>query len=82
MQSLLDYFRHYCSSPQALDTCEPRFFQHTHHRAQKLDTKVKMKGIQVEKVGGSYDYVEEIVKPSPEKNQILVKSLVTAINPV
>ncbi|PMD60399.1 GroES-like protein [Hyaloscypha bicolor E] len=41
-----------------------------------------MKGIQVEKVGGSYDYVEEIVKPSPEKNQILVKSLVTAINPV
>ncbi|KAH8758558.1 chaperonin 10-like protein [Hyaloscypha sp. PMI_1271] len=41
-----------------------------------------MKGIQVEKVGGSYDYVEDIVKPLPGKNQILVKSLVTAINPV
>jgi NADPH:quinone reductase-like Zn-dependent oxidoreductase len=41
-----------------------------------------MKGIQVEKVGGSYDYVEDIVKPLPGKNQIQVKSLVTAINPV
>jgi NADPH:quinone reductase-like Zn-dependent oxidoreductase len=41
-----------------------------------------MKGIQVEKVGGTYDYVEDLPKPAPGKNQILVKSLVTAINPV
>jgi NADPH:quinone reductase-like Zn-dependent oxidoreductase len=41
-----------------------------------------MKGIQVEKVGGTYDYVEDLAKPSPGKNQILVKSQVTAINPV
>jgi NADPH:quinone reductase-like Zn-dependent oxidoreductase len=41
-----------------------------------------MKGIQVEKVGGTFDYVENLSKPLPGKNQILVKSLVTAINPV
>lgn len=41
-----------------------------------------MKGIQVKKVGGTYDYVEDLVKPSPGKNQILIKSLVVAINPV
>jgi len=41
-----------------------------------------MKGIQVEKVGGSFDYVEDLVKPSPGKKEILVKSVVTAINPV
>ena len=41
-----------------------------------------MKGILVEKVGGTFDYVENLEKPKPGKNQILVKSLVTAINPV
>jgi hypothetical protein len=41
-----------------------------------------MKGIQVAKVGGAFDYVEDLARPSPGKHQILVKSLVTAINPV
>ncbi len=41
-----------------------------------------MKGIQVAKVGGTFEYVENLEKPKPGKNQILVKSLVTAINPV
>jgi NADPH:quinone reductase-like Zn-dependent oxidoreductase len=41
-----------------------------------------MKGIQVEKIGGTFDYVEDLIKPVPGRKQILVKSLVTAINPV
>lgn len=41
-----------------------------------------MKGILVEGVGKTFDYVENLEKPAPGKNQILVKSLVTAINPV
>ncbi|KFY06771.1 hypothetical protein V492_07747 [Pseudogymnoascus sp. VKM F-4246] len=41
-----------------------------------------MKGILVDKVGGEYHLVDTLEKPVPGKNQILVKSLVTAINPV
>ena len=41
-----------------------------------------MKGILLEKVGGDYALVDSIEKPSPGKNQILIKSLVTAMNPV
>ncbi|KFX86801.1 hypothetical protein V490_08834 [Pseudogymnoascus sp. VKM F-3557] len=41
-----------------------------------------MKGIQLDKVGGDFHLVDTLEKPIPGKKQILVKSLVTAINPV
>jgi NADPH:quinone reductase-like Zn-dependent oxidoreductase len=41
-----------------------------------------MKGIIVKKVGATFHFVEHLEKPQPGKNQILVKSIVTAINPV
>lgn len=41
-----------------------------------------MKGILLDKVGGEYHLVDTLEKPTPGRNQILVKSLVTAINPV
>ncbi|KFZ00211.1 hypothetical protein V500_01136 [Pseudogymnoascus sp. VKM F-4518 (FW-2643)] len=41
-----------------------------------------MKGILVDKAGGEFHLVDTLEKPTPGRNQILVKSLVTAINPV
>ncbi|KUJ17782.1 GroES-like protein [Mollisia scopiformis] len=41
-----------------------------------------MKGIVVEKVGGPFTLVDTLDKPKPSSTQVLVKSLVTAINPV
>ena len=41
-----------------------------------------MKGIIVENAGDEYTLVDTIEKPSPGKNQILVKSLVSGLNPV
>lgn len=41
-----------------------------------------MKGILLDKVGGDFHLVDTLEKPSPGNKQILVKSLVTAINPV
>ena len=41
-----------------------------------------MKGILLDKVGGEYYLTDSVEKPSPGKKQILVRSLVTAINPV
>lgn len=65
----------------------PNIIQFLHHldlfkQFKNSEAEVNMKGIQVQKAGGTYDYVEDLVKPSPGKNQVLVKSLVTAINPV
>ena len=41
-----------------------------------------MKAISLDKVGGDFRYVEDVEKPTPGKGQVLVKSLVTSINPV
>ena len=41
-----------------------------------------MKGVIVEAVGGQYKVVENLEKPKPGPDQILVKSVTTAINPV
>jgi len=41
-----------------------------------------MKGVIVPQAGGDYKIVDNIEKPKPGPHQILVKSLVTAINPV
>ncbi|KAI9884449.1 MAG: hypothetical protein M1823_003774 [Watsoniomyces obsoletus] len=41
-----------------------------------------MKGVQVEKVGAPFTVVEGLEKPKPGPNQVLVKSIATAINPV
>jgi NADPH:quinone reductase-like Zn-dependent oxidoreductase len=41
-----------------------------------------MKGILLSEVGGEFIAVDTLEKPKPGKNQILVKSLVTGINPV
>jgi NADPH:quinone reductase-like Zn-dependent oxidoreductase len=41
-----------------------------------------MKGVLVEKAGGEYTLVDTVEKPKPGKGQILVKSLVSGLNPV
>jgi len=41
-----------------------------------------MKGVIVSKVGAPFEVVDNLTKPSPGPGQILVKSLVTGINPV
>jgi len=41
-----------------------------------------MKGLLLAKPGAPYELVDNLEKPRPGKNQILVKSLVTGINPV
>jgi len=41
-----------------------------------------MKGVIVAQAGGDYKIVDNIEKPKPGPHQILVKSLITAINPV
>ncbi len=41
-----------------------------------------MKGIILEKAGADYRLDSSIDKPTPGKNQVLVKSLVTGLNPV
>ncbi|EPE33528.1 GroES-like protein [Glarea lozoyensis ATCC 20868] len=41
-----------------------------------------MKGISLDKPGGEYSLIETIEKPVPGKKQVLVKSLVTGLNPV
>jgi NADPH:quinone reductase-like Zn-dependent oxidoreductase len=41
-----------------------------------------MKGLIVTKIGGDYELVNDLEKPSPGKGQILVKSIATGINPV
>ena len=41
-----------------------------------------MKGVIVEKAGGPWIVVDDLAVPEPNENQILVKSIATAINPV
>ncbi len=41
-----------------------------------------MKGIVVEAPGSSYKVVENLDTPKPSANQLLVKSMTTAINPM
>lgn len=41
-----------------------------------------MKGVIVPQVGGAYEIVSNLIKPTPSPGQILVKSLATGINPV
>ncbi len=41
-----------------------------------------MKGVIVEAIGGPYKVVDDLEKPKPGPDEILVKSVVTAINPV
>ena len=41
-----------------------------------------MKGVIVEAVGSPYQVVENLKTPDPTDDQILVKSIATAINPV
>ncbi|OBT98834.1 hypothetical protein VE01_03434 [Pseudogymnoascus verrucosus] len=41
-----------------------------------------MQGIVVDNAGGDFHLVDTLEEPTPGRNQILVKSLVTAINPV
>jgi hypothetical protein len=41
-----------------------------------------MKGVSVAEVQGAFKIVDDIEKPEPGPDQILVKSLFTAINPV
>jgi len=41
-----------------------------------------MKGVIVSEVGGSYEIVSNLDKPKPGPGQVLVKSIVTGINPV
>jgi hypothetical protein len=41
-----------------------------------------MKGVILSKVGGDYEIVDHLEKPEPGRHQILVKSIVTGINPV
>jgi NADPH:quinone reductase-like Zn-dependent oxidoreductase len=41
-----------------------------------------MKGVIVSKPGGSFEVTDGIENPKPGKNEILVKSLVTGINPM
>lgn len=42
----------------------------------------KMKGITVASAAAPFTLVDGIAQPKPESHQILVKSLITAINPV
>ncbi|KAK6534932.1 hypothetical protein TWF281_006232 [Arthrobotrys megalospora] len=41
-----------------------------------------MKGIKVDQVGGDYQVTNDLPKPSPDSNQLLVKSIFGAVNPV
>ena len=41
-----------------------------------------MKGLIVTKIGGDFEVINNLEKPSPGKGEILVKSIVTGINPV
>ena len=41
-----------------------------------------MKGVIVEAAGAQFKVVEDLEKPKPGHDQILVKSVTTAINPV
>ena len=41
-----------------------------------------MKGIILNKAGEKYTLTEHLEQPKPDKNQILVKSLATGLNPV
>jgi len=41
-----------------------------------------MKGVVVEKGGAPYQLTEDLEVPEPSSDQILVKSLYTAINPI
>ncbi len=41
-----------------------------------------MKGVIVEAKGGPFKVVNDLPKPTPGPNEILVKSIVAAINPV
>lgn len=44
--------------------------------------RYNMKGNLLSNPGGDYALVDNIEKPKPGKNQILVKSLVAGLNPV
>ena len=41
-----------------------------------------MKGIILDKVGGTFTLKNTLTKPTPNRSQILVKSLVTSLNPM
>lgn len=41
-----------------------------------------MKGVSLKAAGAAFEVVDEIEKPKPGSDQILVKSIATAINPV
>ncbi|EPS35239.1 hypothetical protein H072_11550 [Dactylellina haptotyla CBS 200.50] len=41
-----------------------------------------MKGVKVDQIGGEYKVADDLVKPSPAPNQILVKPIFGAVNPV
>lgn len=41
-----------------------------------------MKGVLVEKPGAPFTVVNDLEKPKPSPSEVLVKSIVTAINPV
>ena len=41
-----------------------------------------MKGVVVEGVGSPYKFVEDLKVPEPDTDQVLVKSIAAAINPV
>ncbi len=49
---------------------------------EQYKATASMKGVVVDKVGGPYKVVEDLEKPKPGPDQILVKSITTAINPV
>jgi hypothetical protein len=50
--------------------------------SQILNAANKMKGVLLGKVNGTFEVVNTLEEPKPDKDQVLVKSLVTAINPV
>jgi NADPH:quinone reductase-like Zn-dependent oxidoreductase len=47
-----------------------------------MESGKKIRGVLLSKVGGAFEIVDNIDMPKPGKGQILVKSLVTGINPV
>lgn len=49
---------------------------------QSFQTTAKMKGAIVAKIGGEAEVVADLEKPKPDSSQVLVKSLVVAMNPV
>ena len=63
---------------------ETLFFRHrcNGNNVRNSITSTKMKGIVIKSVGAPWKVVEDLEVPKPSDNQILVKSIATAINPV